>query len=94
MHSFVAEIDGKPLIAFQAKNKDEAKAFVERGKIREELRALQRGGKPVWDGVADFTVRAANKAERRQLTLAMLSIGLMAKRINFDFWVSLISAQI
>ena len=94
MHTFVAETKGTPLIAFQAKNKAAARVFIKRKPIREELRALECHGKRVWDGMSEIRVRAANAAERRQLVMSMLSVGLMVKRIDLNFWVSLISTQI
>lgn len=94
MQTFVAEIDGIPVIAFQAKNKAEARAFVERRSMRKELRALKYRGMRLWHETCDLRVRAATRSERRQLTMAMLSIGLMAKRIDLNFWASLISTQL
>lgn len=94
MHAFVAEVDGKPVIAFQAKNKAEARAFVKRKSIQKEIRAMKRGGKRVWAEASKLSVRAANPVERRHLAMSMLSVGLLAKRIDLNFWVSLISTQI
>lgn len=94
MHSFVAEIDGVPVIAFQAKNKKEARAFVERRSMKKELRALKHRGKQVWKGTSKLKIRAANPLERRHLAMSMLSIGLLAKRVDVNFWVSLLSTQI
>jgi hypothetical protein len=94
MHAFVAEVDGKPIIAFQAKNKVEARAFVKRDSVQQEIRAMKRGGMPVCDKASDLHIRAANPVERRRLAMSMLSIGLLAKRIELDFWISLISTQI
>lgn len=94
MHAFVAEVDGVPVIAFQAKTKAEARAFVERAPLKNEIRAMTHHGKRVWDRASQLSVRAANPAERRRLAMSMLSIGLLAKRIDLNFWVSLLSMQV
>jgi hypothetical protein len=93
MQTFVAEISGVPVIAFQAKNKAAARDFVASQSIRDELRTMERDGKRVWDGKAKIRVRSANRGERQQLVMGMLSVGLIAKRIDLNFWVSLISSQ-
>lgn len=94
MHSFVAEIDGVPVIAFQAKNKKEARAFVERHPVKKEIRSMKLRGKRIWDKTSELRIRAANPVERRRLAMSMLSIGLMAKRIDVNYWVSLMSMHI
>lgn len=94
MHSFVAEIDGVPVIAFQAKNKKEARAFVERNPVKKEIRGMKHRGKRIWEKTSELRIRAATPIERRYLAMSMLSIGLMAKRIDVNFWVSLLSTQI
>lgn len=94
MHTFVAEVDGKPVIAFQAKNKAAARAFVERKSIKTEIRSMTHRGKRIWDRASELTVRAAKPAERRHFAMSMLSLGLLAKRVDVNFWVSLLSASI
>jgi len=94
MHTFVAEVDGKPVIAFQAKNKAEAKAFVESKPVNSEIRTMKHRGKRIWDKASELRVRAANPAERRHLAMSMLSMGLLAKRIDVNYWVSLLSMTV
>lgn len=94
MHAFVAEVDGKPVIAFQAKNKLEARAFVESKPVQKEIRSMKKGGQRIWDKASELRVRAANPAERRHLAMSMLSVGLLAKRIDVNYWVSLLSMTV
>lgn len=94
MHAFVAEVDGVPVVAFQAKNKVEARKFIDREPVKQEIRTAKFRGKRVWDKASELRIRAANPAERRHLAMSMLSIGLLAKRIDLNFWVSLLSMQI
>ncbi|GAB4233459.1 MAG: hypothetical protein Kow0032_16740 [Methyloligellaceae bacterium] len=94
MQTFVAELDGTPVIAFQAKNKVEARAFLERDSIKQELKAMEQGGRRLWASASRLRIRAANAAERQRLAMAMLAFGLMAKRIDVNFWVSLLSTNI
>lgn len=94
MHAFVAEVNGKAVIAFQAKNKAEARAFVESQSMKKEIRSMTHCGKRIWDKAAELRIRAANPAERRYLAMSMLSIGLLAKRVDLNFWVSLLSTQV
>jgi hypothetical protein len=93
MQTYVAEIKGVPVIAFQAKSKAAAKDFVASQSIQDDIRAMERDGKRVWDGKARIRVRSANRGERQQLVMGMLSVGLIAKRIDINFWVSLITSQ-
>lgn len=94
MQTFVAEIKGLPVIAFQAKNKAAARDFVASQSIQDELRAMEKDGSPVWDGKSRIRVRSANRGERQQLVMGMLTVGLMAKRIDINFWVSLIASTL
>jgi len=94
MHAFVAEVDSIPVVAFQAKNKEEARKFVERPPVKKEIRTAKHRGKRVWGKASKLHIRAANPVERRHLAMSMLSIGLLAKRIDLNFWVSLVSMQI
>jgi hypothetical protein len=94
MHAFVAEVDGVPVIAFQAKNKVEARAFVERKPVKKAIRSMELRGKLLWEKTSELRIRAANSVERRHLAMSMLSIGLLAKRIDMNFWVSLLSTQV
>jgi hypothetical protein len=72
METFVVEIAGEPVMAFRAEDEEEAQELVNgddsaRGGIKTVLAEYGReGGKPLWDGASELTVRAATQAEHNE----------------------------
>ena len=65
MQTYVAEIYGRAVMAFRAKNGLEAQNWLDTAQIvRAELMVLQSEGKPLWDGRMEIIARAATLAEK------------------------------
>jgi hypothetical protein len=60
---FVLEIKGAAILAFEADNLDDARAYAESTEEREDLMELTSNRVPLWNGVDDIGVRAATDAE-------------------------------
>jgi hypothetical protein len=64
MQTYVAEVDGRAVIAFRAADDDHAQTWVEdEEKIRSELLAIENDRKPLWDRAATLSIRPANMEE-------------------------------
>ena len=67
MAVYVAEIGGKAILAFGAKDEFAAKRFVEGEWLRSDLRVYEsQDGTLPWDGKTEITVREALDAERAE----------------------------
>ena len=65
MQTYVAEIEGRAVIAFRAENEGEAQMWIDNEEgVRAELKVLENEGRPLWDGTAKISVRAATVAEQ------------------------------
>jgi hypothetical protein len=65
MRTYVAEIEGRAVIAFRAKSAEEAQFWIGSAKaVRADLAVLEDEGRPLWDGQTEIRVRAANYAEQ------------------------------
>jgi hypothetical protein len=65
MQTYVAEIDGRAVMAFRAKNGLKAQNWLDTAQtVRAELMVLQSEGKPLWDGRMEIIARAATLAEK------------------------------
>lgn len=65
MQTYVAEIDGRAVIAFRASNDAEAQMWLyTKEAVRSDLAVLQNEGRPLWDGETPIVVRAATFAEK------------------------------
>ena len=60
---FVLEIKGIAVLAFEADNMDDARAFARDAGEREDLMELRSNGAPLWNGKDDISVRVASEAE-------------------------------
>ena len=60
---FVLEIGKKAVLAFDADDMEDARAFAEAAQEREDLTELRSNGVPLWNGKDDITVRPATDAE-------------------------------
>ena len=60
---FTVEIDGNPIVSFEAINYREANELLKEEWFREDLCELRSGGEPLWDGKANLRSRPANEAE-------------------------------
>src|SRR4051794_35177983 len=60
---FTMEIDGKPTLAFGAKNHREAWELCRENWLREDLGVLKSNGIPLFNPAAKLTVRDANEVE-------------------------------
>src|SRR5688572_14275648 len=66
MTVYVAEIAGRPIVAFQSETKLEAQSMVAADWFRAELSVLESGNRPLWDGHSEIHVREALEDERAQ----------------------------
>lgn len=57
------EIDGRPTVAFEARNSREASQLLREHWFLEDLRELRTNGSPLWDGKARLRSRAASEDE-------------------------------
>jgi len=60
---FAMEIDGKPTIAFEAKNSREASGLCKEEWLRSDFSVLRSNGVPLWSAAAKLKVRQANELE-------------------------------
>ena len=60
---FVLEIKGTAILAFEADDLDEARAYAESAGEEEDLTELTSNGKPLWNGSDPITVRSATDDE-------------------------------
>ena len=60
---FILEIDGRPVLAFVATTLREALELGREDWLRNDLRVLKSGGKPLWDVTAKIGVRGAKSDE-------------------------------
>jgi hypothetical protein len=67
MQTYVAAIDGKPVLAFRAEDDEQARAIVDRESMRSDLKALvDFDGNPLWNGKSPIAVREATPAEHAE----------------------------
>jgi len=65
---FTLDVDGKPIVSFEAISAREANELIREHWFRDDLRLLKSNGEPLWDGVAPLRSRPAGpeEAERYQ----------------------------
>jgi hypothetical protein len=56
---YVAEINGRAVVAFRADNYREAEALVKADWFRDDLSELESDGAPLWDGESEIHCRQA-----------------------------------
>ena len=64
MTMYVAEIEGRAIVAFNAENDAGAYAIAEEDWFKSDLRVLESEGAPLWDGVSEIHIREAIEEER------------------------------
>jgi hypothetical protein len=65
MQTYVAEIEGRAIMAFRARNEEQAQVWVANEEsIRSDLLALESQGRRLWDGKTELVVRAATIPEQ------------------------------
>jgi hypothetical protein len=62
---FTIEVDGKPTVAFEAKNLREASELCKEGWFRADLSALTSNGSPLCNATAKLKVRSASGPEQQ-----------------------------
>jgi hypothetical protein len=60
---FVLEIKGTAILAFEADDMDDARAYAENSEEREDLTEFTSNGVPLWNGTDEIGVRPASDAE-------------------------------
>ena len=60
---YTVEIDGKPVVSFEAKNHREAQELLKEDWFQDDLTILTADGRVLWDGKAPLRARAATEAE-------------------------------
>jgi hypothetical protein len=69
MQTYVAEVAGRAVIAFRAKDEIEAQKWIDTEEdVRSDLAVLENEGRPLWDGETAIVVRAATFAEKAAWT--------------------------
>ena len=66
MRTYVTEIDGRAILAFEAEDDDEAKSIAAADWFKADLLSFKSAGLPLWNGVSDIRVRKAVRTERFQ----------------------------
>jgi hypothetical protein len=61
---FTLDIDGRPTVAFEAKNLREASQLPREQWFRDDVTQLESGGASLWDGKAPLKTRYASDAEK------------------------------
>jgi len=69
--SFVLEINGRPVLAFNSRSIERAKLLFSESWLLEELGSYRSCGVPVWDGEAELSVRHADAREAMELEVAL-----------------------
>jgi len=70
MTIYVAEIEGRAIIAFAAGTREEAEAFRDEPWLQEDLMVLQSEGRFLWDGESEIFIREATEDERSRCDTA------------------------
>jgi hypothetical protein len=66
MTTYVAEIEGRAVVAFGAENYAEAQDLITTEWLHDDLAVLESNGRPLWDGKSELHVREAVEEERVQ----------------------------
>jgi hypothetical protein len=61
---FTLDIDGRPTVAFEAKNIRDASQLSHEQWFRDDIAQLESGGASLWDGKASLKIRYASEAEK------------------------------
>lgn len=61
---FTVEVDWKPVFAFATRKQADAEAICADARIRDKLRALKSGGRPLLEDLGNLRVRLARPDER------------------------------
>ena len=64
MAVYVAEIDGRAVVAFNAENDLEAQVVIEDEIFQNDLAVLESSGRPIWDGEAEINIRESDEVEK------------------------------
>jgi hypothetical protein len=64
MTVYVAEIEGRSIVAFDAETRCEAETLTDAEWLKEDLMVLESNGQPLWDGNAEIYIREAFEDER------------------------------
>jgi hypothetical protein len=60
---FALEVDGRPILAFEAANSQEAQTICKETWLREDLSVLKSGGVPLYTAESKLSVRPATAKE-------------------------------
>ena len=60
---FTLEVDGRPMLAFEAANSQEAQTICKETWLREDLSVLKSGGVPLYTAQSKLSVRPATAEE-------------------------------
>ena len=61
---FTLEVDGRPILAFEAANSQEAQTICKEKWLRDDLSVLRSGGVPLYTAQSKLSVRPATDEER------------------------------
>ena len=79
------EIMGRSIAAFNAESKIAGEAFIGEEWFRSDLMALERDGKPLWDGKSEIYLREALAEEADQWRVAYARAQLRASTVNLGW---------
>ena len=60
---FTLDIDGRPVLAFEAKNLSESRELCRELWLRQDIAGLMSNGAPLWDGKAPLRARRSTEGE-------------------------------
>ena len=67
MAVYVAEIDGRAVVAFNAENDLEAQVVIEDEIFQNDLAVLESSGRPIWDGEAEINSEKPTRLKEESL---------------------------
>jgi len=72
MTVYVAEINGRGIVAFNTADRDSADQFVDSEPFRADFAVLESEGKPLWNGTDDIFIREAFPGEHARFKVRRL----------------------
>ena len=87
MAVYVAEVDGRAVVAFNANNDLEAQMHIEDEIFQNDLAVLESSGRPIWDGEAEIQIREADEGESGKFDRSRAKAILDGEIGDSDSWM-------
>jgi hypothetical protein len=86
---FVLVADKTPILAFEAKNLQEARGLRNEQWLHDDLKQLKSYAAPLWDGIAKLSVLIATEAERHRFAAEAGAANAAEDELTLVFLVEL-----